>query len=532
MGESMEGGVKNPRFVELIRVSTSAQAERDTPALQRAALDRLAETRPGVRVELIEEMGISGAAELKDRPAFVKLRKLTDARAYDELRVYNIDRITRAESIKDRLAIYMLVEEAGAMIVETSGREIDPGDASGIGELDFMFRSRFARLERQRFRERSMAGRIEAARKGKACGARVPYALLFAEGAWKIAEDLGAIVRRIYTETVRGSTLSEIAKRLDSEGVPSPGGSSWRAATLQRIIRHPAYRGDLTVTFGEGAIRIEVPAIVDAGVWEAAQDSLAARRNRPRHEYGNLQALIRGLAYCHCGQPLIVESWTTNHRTHARRPVYCCRSSRKRYGPRCGKDYAHRADLVDEAVWSALAAQLQDPDLLREAAEADGGEAETWERQAASCERESKRLQEHEAKVLRLLKRDLLSEDAAAEQLRLISAQRSTLAKTAKVAEKALRQRDAVADALRTAEARVKAIRDGIRDADFATRREFVRTIVPELPGFGVTIGHGGRITIRGALSLGEGLVHDRPSLPKRDGCGDSLPLVVRAKYR
>jgi hypothetical protein len=54
-----------PRFVELVRVSTKGQADRDTPAMQRAALDRLRQMRPGVLVERIDSQ-ISGGLGLEE----------------------------------------------------------------------------------------------------------------------------------------------------------------------------------------------------------------------------------------------------------------------------------------------------------------------------------------------------------------------------------------------------------------------------------------------------------------------------------
>ena len=62
-----------PRFVEMIRVSGRAQVERDTPENQRNALNRLREQRPGVLVERIEELAVSGALGVRERSALQRL---------------------------------------------------------------------------------------------------------------------------------------------------------------------------------------------------------------------------------------------------------------------------------------------------------------------------------------------------------------------------------------------------------------------------------------------------------------------------
>lgn len=519
------------RFVELVRVSTGAQAEKDTPALQRTALDRLAESRPGVRVERIEELGVSGAAPLEARPAIRRLRALTDAKAYDELRVYNVDRITRSESVTDRLAIYSLVQAAGAVIVDAGGRVIDPCDASGLGEIDYYLQTLFASRERQRIKARTQAGRAEAARKGRWIGGPwKPYAYSHTmEAGWAVNEEHAAIVRRIYSEVERrGVSLDMIADALNRDGIPSPGGTLWRGSSIGRIVRHPVYVGDgLAVEMAGQRHTIPLPALVDRGQWNRAQAALSSRWQRPIREHGSIEALIRGIALCPCGQPFDVTTWKTTG--SARKTIYICRSARRRYGPRCPNTGTHQASAVDLAVWAAIVAQLRDPRLLREAAEAAGGgdDGDTWEKQAASCDRERKKLERHEAEVLRMRAKGLLSESAMETRLREIAGQRATLDRTAEVASNALAHREGLGRTLRDAQARVDAIRERLDSADYRTQRDLVLAVVPMMAGYGVTIHVDGRIVIRGALSLAEGepFQQESPlSRSVRSGSGERGP--------
>src|SRR5436190_15378621 len=138
-----------PSFVELIRVSTKGQANDDTPEMQRRALDLLAERRPGERMARIE-VQVSGAAKMRDRPDLLELERLSKLRAYKELRVYDLDRLTRSDDMRERAAVYGMVADAGAVIVDVSGRVIDPQDESGQSEMDYLFRTYFAAHERKR----------------------------------------------------------------------------------------------------------------------------------------------------------------------------------------------------------------------------------------------------------------------------------------------------------------------------------------------------------------------------------------------
>src|SRR4051812_29441319 len=92
-----------PRYVELVRVSSKGQRDRDTPAQQKEALERLRDRRPGILVERIEHSAhLSGALRVADRPDLQRLKELSEQRAFDEIRVFNIDRLTRASDEREQ----------------------------------------------------------------------------------------------------------------------------------------------------------------------------------------------------------------------------------------------------------------------------------------------------------------------------------------------------------------------------------------------------------------------------------------------
>lgn len=66
-------------------------------------------------------------------------------------------------------------------------------------------------------------------------------------------EDTAPVVKQIYRLFLAGWTLSQIARRLEEGGIPSPAarragreGGRWSTATLRRILTLPTYRGALT----------------------------------------------------------------------------------------------------------------------------------------------------------------------------------------------------------------------------------------------------------------------------------------------
>lgn len=95
--------------------------------------------------------GVSGAVLAADRPGFAKL--LEYVREGDTLHVYAVDRLGR-DAIDVQSTIRKLLDKGVAVEVKGLGRI-----AKGVGELIIAVLAQVADMERQRIRERTMAGR-------------------------------------------------------------------------------------------------------------------------------------------------------------------------------------------------------------------------------------------------------------------------------------------------------------------------------------------------------------------------------------
>ncbi|MCG8419794.1 MAG: hypothetical protein MJE77_17815, partial [Proteobacteria bacterium] len=120
----------------------------------RRSLDQLARRRSGVRVARIEALAVSAAIPLEQTAQGKELFTLAD-NEFDELRLWDIDRGlgARADDPRDRLAIFGIAREANAVIVDCSGRVIDP--SKELGELDYYLRTFFAAQERRKIAQRT-----------------------------------------------------------------------------------------------------------------------------------------------------------------------------------------------------------------------------------------------------------------------------------------------------------------------------------------------------------------------------------------
>jgi hypothetical protein len=110
------------------------------------------------------------------------------------------------------------------------------------GELD-----QLAKYERAKIVERSRRGKLRKAREGKVVAGHTPnYGFRFNEArdGYEIDEEKMAVVRRIFhMVAVEGVNTHGIARTLEREGVPNPGGGTyWYKHLIKRFILDDVYK--------------------------------------------------------------------------------------------------------------------------------------------------------------------------------------------------------------------------------------------------------------------------------------------------
>lgn len=492
-----------PRVVELVRVSSRGQADRDTPQDQRAALDRLMLSRPGVVVRRIEYQG-SGAAPGASRPDLLELAALARTRSFDELRVRHLDRLTRHEDPRERYAVFGLVADAGAVIVDAGGHVIDP--ASEMGELDFGFQSIIASRERRRILERTMAGKRRLAAAGRLVVGRPPWGRTWdpASGTWGIEPVALAEYRRLFDLVLAGGSTRGIAARLNSEGSTTPTGRAWSAGTVHRLIRAPHAAG----RFQSHGATIEIPPVVSPATQaEAVARLTALDKSGGRH--AAQPALLRRIVACGvCHHPLHTDSARKPGHPSPVRRYYRCRT------PGCGG--LHHLAVVDDAVKATLAAWLARPASLEAAAGSEEVQGQERAKKAIRRARlDLRRVAVEEERTARHLARGLITpraaEVVAGEQAR--DRQRAEQAIAQAQAELAAEERWATQAS--DLAARVEAIRVGLG----AAGHEDWRRVVEALFGpRGVLLYPDGTLELRGSVAVGSDLAPVRLSARARRG--------------
>jgi site-specific DNA recombinase len=318
------------------RVSSEQQAQRHTidsqvhDLLARAAADGC---DVGEAFRFLDD-GQSGASLV--RPALERLRDLIALSAIDVVYVHAPDRLARSYVHQA-----VLVEEfarAGTEVVFLNR----PIGQSPEDNLLLQIQGMFAEYERARMLERSRRGKRHLAQAGVVSVlTRAPYGYRYigrdAGGGvarFELVDDKAAVVQRIFTWVGRDRvTLATVCRRLFEAGIPSPTGNArWSRSMIGCLLANPAYAGraifgkNTTVpwwpplrpargrasvpkrpvrqiaTSPEHWIAIPVPAIVDVGLFESAQEQLAENRRRNRQRLAGVRYLLQGLLVCRkCG---------------------------------------------------------------------------------------------------------------------------------------------------------------------------------------------------------------------------------------
>jgi site-specific DNA recombinase len=252
---------------------------------------------------------------------------------------------------------------------------------------------------------------------------------------------------------------------------------------------HPRRRRPPPDTEAGEPITIPVPAIVDAGLFAAAQEQLEESRARSRTGARGARHLLQGLLVCGaCGYALCGKACrrpAAGGKERAYAYYRCCGTEPHRFGgERVCRGRQVRSDLLDAAVWEDVRSLLSDPERLREEYEGRlrrrdrGGVRETGQLRALI-----QRARRGVSRLIDAFGDGLLEREEFEPRLR---AARERLVRLEQEERTAL-GRDEEAAALRLVigqlEGFARRVKEGLHEADWETRREVIRALVKRVEG-------------------------------------------------
>lgn len=212
MSKPQRGGA--PLMLGYTRVGTEEQANSGNGLqAQRAAIDAEAERR-GWAVEHYADEGVSGKVI---GPRLLEVLQLLASGQADGLVVSKLDRLSR--SIINAATTIENAQKQGWSLVVLD-MDLDLTTAAGrmvAGQLIL-----FAQYERELIGERTKAALAAKRQRGEALG--------------RPSRVVATVRRRIVRDRDSGLSFEEIARRLTSDEILSPGGlSTWQSSTVRRV---------------------------------------------------------------------------------------------------------------------------------------------------------------------------------------------------------------------------------------------------------------------------------------------------------
>ena len=284
-----------------------------------------------------EGEGVSGGAEIKDRPQLNRL--LLDIRNGDIKAIWfrNQNRLERNSA-----TYVIIISEAKKYNVDVYFNDklhnFDNPSDNLLGNITS------AVNQYQRDLQASQTKRTlkDNVRDGKVWSV-VAYGYKSDNGYLAIDKEEAIVVRDIFKMSLSGKGTDSIANDLNDKGVSSRKGKLFRGKTIQGMIKNTIYKGKRLYSNEY----YDCPNIIEPDLWQKVNDNLKNNRNnsgkKVDHKY-----LLKGLLKCgECGR-----NYYGRKRLSGKDNSYMCSSKRYKELSCCNKRIL--IPFLDELIWSQL----------------------------------------------------------------------------------------------------------------------------------------------------------------------------------
>ncbi len=360
---------KGQRVAVYARYSTDKQNPRSIDDQVRACLALI--KREGGRttdVQIFQDAAVSGSVSA--RAGLDALKLAVKEQRVDAVVTEDLSRLGRNQI--DTLSLLRTFKTLGARLVALDGFDSADGrNAKVMGTIKTLM----GELYLDELKSRTARGMHALYEGGYHTGGRVYgyRSVSVGDGSSRMRLEINPeearVVRRIFAQHIKGTSLRMIATSLNSDGVTSARGGKWTLATIQSMLRNELYAGTRvfnrrdwqrdhetgarrpTLKISTEVRRTPAPElrIVDAEAWQASaakRRELDADRNSGKRRHGAYP--LSGLLACaQCGELLTVVTGSS--------AIYYTCSGFKR-----GLGCQNRASVKERVVRERLLAEIAD----------------------------------------------------------------------------------------------------------------------------------------------------------------------------
>lgn len=287
-----------------------------------------------------EGEGISGGAEIKDRPQLFSLLQDMRSNYIDSVWFRNQNRLERNSTT---YGIFISEAQKYKVDVYFNDKLLDFDNPSDnlMGTISSAI-NQYQRDLQSSQTKRTLKDNIK---EGKVWSV-IAYGYKSENGYLAIDEDESLIVKRIYDESLKGIGTNKIAEILNAEGVQTRYNKigtkdiDWAGNTIRNIIINTIYKGERKFS---GDI-YDAPIIINPVLWQQVNDNLKKNRNNSGKKV-NHKYLLKGKLICgKCGR-----NYYGRRRVDLSDNFYMC-SSKRIKNQNCG-NRSINITVLENLIW-------------------------------------------------------------------------------------------------------------------------------------------------------------------------------------
>lgn len=240
----INGSAESPHTIKVAaycRVSTDMEIQQRSLDIQIEAFNKIIREHPGWELAgIYADKGISGTQVLH-REEFKRMIEDAKAGKIQYILAKSISRFAR--NTVDVLMYVRELKEYGVSVLFEK-EKLDTGNATS----EFLL-SIFAANAQEEIV--SLSNNMKVGRRMRAAAGIAQWTPLFGyrkteDGEWAIEESEAEVVRRVFQEYVEGSSLPEICKRLEEDGIHTARGKNkWTPTAMASMLHNERYIGDV-----------------------------------------------------------------------------------------------------------------------------------------------------------------------------------------------------------------------------------------------------------------------------------------------
>ena len=206
-------------------------------------------------------------------------------------------------------------------------------------------------------------GMRESCLKGNAAGIQPVFGYCIVDKKYKIVESEAAIVRKLFSDYISGTTIKELVEWLKISGIRSHRGNVFSFGRVSEMLHNPKYIGKCK--YGGEIYENMIEPIIDEQTFYRVQEKLTENVHKAARSKAAEKFILSGKLICaECGELMVGESGTS--KTGEIYTYYKC-AAKKKNAQNCTSK-AIRKEVIEKAVYNAIICALQDDKFISEVA--------------------------------------------------------------------------------------------------------------------------------------------------------------------